>query len=211
MTDPADTNPPNAAPMGMPDDVEALVMPAAKPNLVSPHSTKQRVGRMLWGLVQGTLFRWSPRPFHSWRVMLLRLFGADVASNARPYPGAKIWAPWNLTLGEYATLGDGVLVYCVGKITIGKRTTISQFTYLCGATHDFEHPNFPLTPFDITIGEHAWVAADCFVAPGVTIGDGTVVGARSSVFRDLGAWKVCAGSPAKELRDRVMRDEEAPA
>ncbi|GJM18920.1 MAG: putative colanic acid biosynthesis acetyltransferase WcaF [Phycisphaeraceae bacterium] len=192
-------------------DAEAMVMPAARPNVVSPHSTKQRIGRVLWNLTQATLFRWSPSPFHGWRVMLLKLFGADVASNARPYPGAKVWAPWNLTLGEYATLGDDVNVYCVGRISIGKRTTISQYTYLCGATHDFEHPNFPLTPFDITIGEHAWVAADVFVAPGVTIGDGTVVGARSSVFRDLGSWKVCAGSPAKEIRDRVMRDAASGA
>ena len=188
---------------------EAMVMPAAEPNKVSPHGFKHKLGRMVWGMVQATAFRWSPRPFHRWRVMLLKLFGADVSPLARPYPGCKIWAPWNLTMGDYATLADNVDCYAVGRITIGTRTTVSQYSYLCGATHDFEHPNFPLRPYDITIGEHCWIAADVFVAPGVSIGDGTVVGARSSVFSDLPAWKVCAGSPAKAMRDRVMRDEPA--
>lgn len=207
-TQPAFPAEPAGAPAG--DDFGVARRPADLPNLVSPHSKSLLVKRIAWGMVQATLFRWSPRPFHGWRVMLLRLFGADVAKTARPYPGCRIWAPWNLTMGAYATLGDGVDCYAVARISIGTRTTISQYTYLCGATHDFEHPNFPLTPFPITIGEHCWIAADCFVAPGVTIGDGTVVGARSSVFKDLGSWKVCAGSPARELRDRVIRDA-APA
>ena len=173
-------------------------------NKPSPHGLKNKLGRLTWGVVQGTLFRYSPRPFKKWRVFLLRCFGANVSWKARIMPSATIWAPWNLEMDDYATLGDGVICYCVDRTRIGRQSTISQYSYLCGATHGFEDPNFPLTPMPITIGADCWVAADVFVAPGVTIGDGTVVGARSSVFGDLPPGKVCIGSPAKPVRDRVI-------
>ena len=181
-------------------------------NAPSPHGFKNRMMRALWGAVQASVFGLSPRPMHRWRVMLLRLFGADVSMKSRVYPKAKIWGPWNLKMGDYATLANQVDCYCVDKITIGAHAIISQYSYLCGATHDFELKKRPLVPMPIVIGEGVWVAADVFVGPGVTIGEHSVVGARSSVFSDLPPWKVCVGSPAKPIRDRVMKDSnDAPA
>jgi putative colanic acid biosynthesis acetyltransferase WcaF len=110
-------------------------------------------------------------------------------------------------MGAHATIADDVDVYCVDRITIGERTTVSQYSYLCGATHDFTKRSRPLVPMPITIGPGVWVAADVFVGPGVTIGEGSVIGARSSVFGDLPAWKVCLGTPAKPVRDRVLSDD----
>lgn len=171
----------------------------------SQHSAGNRLARLLWGLVCATLFRFSPRPLHAWRRFLLARFGARLHPTARVYPRARVWAPWNLVMGEYATIADDVDCYCVRTITIGAFTTISQYAFLCGATHDHEDPCFSLVPRPISIGSRCWIAADVFVAPGVTIGDGTVVGARSSVFTDLPAWKICVGSPAKPVKDRVIR------
>lgn len=171
-----------------------------------PHSASNKLARLAWGLVQATLFRLSPRPLHAWRTMLLRLFGAKLHPSARVYPRCRVWGPWNLTMGERATLADDVDCYCVARITIGARTTVSQYSYLCAATHDFEDRTFPLRPMPITIGEDCWLAADVFVGPGITISDGVVVGARSSVLKDLPAWKVCAGTPAEPIRERVIRD-----
>jgi len=177
-------------------------------NKPSPHSRKNMLGRALWGITQATIFRMIPRPMHSLRARILRLFGARVSLRARVCPRARIWAPWNLTMDDYATLADDVDCYCVAPVRIGAHTTVSQYTYLCGATHDFEDRTFPLRPAPITIGHHCWIAAGCFIGPGVTIGDGTVVGARSSVFRDLPEWKVCMGTPAKPVRDRVIRESQ---
>lgn len=177
-------------------------------NKPSPHGLKNKLGRLTWGIVQASLFRLSPRPFKKWRVFLLRCFGAKVSWRARIMPSAVIWAPWNLEMDDYATLGDGVICYCVDRTRIGRQSTVSQYSYLCGATHGFELPDFPLQPMPITIGADCWIAADVFVAPGVTIGDGTVVGARSSVFNDLPPGKVCVGTPAKPVRDRVIRGAE---
>jgi putative colanic acid biosynthesis acetyltransferase WcaF len=180
-------------------------------NKPSPHSLKNRVMRVLWALVYRTLFRMSPKPCHRWRARLLRMFGGNVSMKARVYPRARVWGPWNLTMDDYATLADDVDCYCVTDITIGAHTTVSQYSYLCGATHDHEHENFLLTPRPIRIGSQCWIAADVFVAPGVSIGDGTVVGARSSVFGDLPEWKVCVGTPARPVSDRVIQDKQADA
>lgn len=173
----------------------------------SPHSARNRFARASWGVVQATLFRLSPRPLHTWRNLLLRLFGAKLHPTARVYPRARVWGPWNLTMGPHATIADDVDVYCVDRITLGERTIISQYAYLCGATHDHTLRARPLIPKPITIGRGVWVAADVFVGPGVTIGEETVVGARSSVLTDLPAWKICVGTPARPVRDRELRDD----
>lgn len=105
---------------------------------------------------------------------------------------------------EGATIGDDVDVYCVATIHLEAWAGVSQYSYLCAATHEFEDVAFPLVPKPIRIGRRAWIAADVFVGPGVTIGAGTVVGARSSVFKDLEPWVVATGSPAKRVRDRSL-------
>lgn len=168
----------------------------------SPHSLSNRVGRVLWAVAYTLLFRPSPRIAHRWRNLLLRLFGASLHATARVYPRARIWAPWNLVMDAGACVADEVDVYCVETIRIGEHATVSQYSYLCGATHDFEDIEHPLVPKPITIGRRAWIAADVFVAPGMSIPDGVVVGARSAVFSDLPPWSVCTGTPAKFVRPR---------
>ena len=189
--------------VGVPDlgDRRAAVDIGNKP---SPHTVGNKLARVAWGVVYSVLFRPSPRPLHGWRRALLRLFGAKVASGAKVMPRAKVWGPWNLELGRNTTIADEVDVFCVGHVSVGDNTTVSQYAYLCSATHDHTHPRFPMMPMPIVIGGSCWVAADCFVGPGVTIGDGTVVAARSTVVRDLPSWSVCVGSPAKAVKPRVI-------
>jgi putative colanic acid biosynthesis acetyltransferase WcaF len=138
--------------------------------------------------------------------MLLRLFGATVGRGVHVYPGAKIWAPWNVEFGDEAGVGDGAVLYSQGKITLGKRVVISQGTQLCTGTHDYTQRGFPLVTAPITVGDEAWVAAEAFVHPGITIGEGAVIGARSVVTKDMPAWMVCAGFPCKAIKPREMSD-----
>jgi putative colanic acid biosynthesis acetyltransferase WcaF len=171
-------------------------------------SLKNRLARVLWGVVVLTLFKYSPRPLHSWRSFLLRCFGAKVGKGVHVYPGAIIWAPWNLELDDECGVASGATLYSQGKIRIGKRAVISQGSHLCAGTHDYTLPGFPLITKPITIADHAWIAAEAFVHPGVTIGEGCVVGARSVVTRDMPAWMVCAGHPCKPLKDRIIKQEQ---
>jgi len=165
-------------------------------------SLSNRLSRLVWNVTYCLLFRLTPNIMHSWRAFLLRMFGARIAPGAHVYPGVKIWAPWNLEIGEEAGIANGAILYSQGKISIGKRVVISQGAHLCAGTHDFDQPGFPLVTGPITIGDHAWVAAEVFIHPNVTIGEGCVVGARSVVIMDLPEWTVCSGFPAKVLKAR---------
>lgn len=184
--------------------------PIPVPEQDSPHSLGNRLARVAWAFAYVLLFRPSPRPLHRWRNLLLRAFGAKLHPTARVYPKAKIWAPWNLVMGPHACIADDVDVYDVRPITIGESSTVSQYSYLCGATHDFEAPDHPLVPKPITLGRNVWIAADVFIAPGVTIHDGTVVGARSTVLTDLEGWVVAVGSPAKAVKPRNIAPGDGP-
>ncbi len=175
-------------------------------NIPSSFPLWHRLMRFVWGLVWLTLFRPSPRPMHGWRRGLLKLFGAQIGYGSRVYPKARVWAPWNLVMGEYSCLSDDVDCYCVAKIHIGSRVTVSQYSYLCGATHDHKDPLMRLVAMPIVIHDWVWVCADVFVGPGVILGEGAVVGARSSVYKDVPSWKVCVGNPAAAVKDRQLRD-----
>ncbi len=69
-------------------------------------------------------------------------------------------------MGDRSCLADGVDCYCVAKITIGANTTVSQYSYLCTASHDYTDPAMPLLAAPIVIGENAWITADVFVGRG---------------------------------------------
>jgi putative colanic acid biosynthesis acetyltransferase WcaF len=167
-------------------------------------SLGNRALRAIWGMVWFLLFRPSPRIFHAWRRGLLRLFGAHLGRGAHVYPSVKIWAPWNLTMGNHSCLGSYVDCYNVAPVVIGAFATVSQYSYLCTATYDYNKREMPLIASPITIGDWAWVAADVYVGPGVTIGDGCVVGARSSVHRSLPPWSVAVGNPARPVKARAI-------
>ena len=140
-----------------------------------------------------------------WRRMLLRFFGARIGEGAKIMPSTKIWAPWNLTMGEEACLSHDVDCYCVAPVSIGAHATVSQYSFLCTATHDVQDPHMRLVTAPIVIGDGAWVAADVFVSPGIIIGEGAVVGVRSNVFMNLEPWKIYAGTPARFIRDREIK------
>lgn len=167
-------------------------------------SWKNKIGRLLWAAVSILLYKPSPSSMHGWRRFLLRCFGARVGYGAHPYPTSKIWAPWNLEMGENSCLSHHVDCYNVARITIGRDATVSQYSFLCTATHDYTNVDFPLLIAPISIGNSAWVTADVFIGPGVTIGEGTVVNVRSSVFSDIEPWVVAKGNPARAYKKRIM-------
>lgn len=176
---------------------------------LSPHhlSLSNKIARSVWQIVWLILYRPSPRLFHAWRCLLLRLFGAKLGKAVHTYPSTRIWAPWNLEMGDHACLSEGVDCYCVARISIGAHSTISQYSFLCTASHDYTQKSMPLVIAPITIGERVWITADVFISPGVTIGDGAVVTARSSVFCDLPVWMVSRGNPAVPVKQRRFNEK----
>lgn len=168
-------------------------------------SLKNRLARLLWGMVYTLFFKFSPRPMHLYRITILRLFGAKLGKHCHVYPKAKIWAPWNLEMDDYSCLADDVICYSQANIRVGEKAIVSQGTHLCAGTHDYEDPDFQIFAKPITIEQKAWICADSFVGPGVTVGQGAVIGARSVVTKSMPAWMVCAGNPCTPIKPRVIK------
>lgn len=166
-----------------------------------------RLYRLAWNAAWLLLARWTPPQARAWRRLLLRLFGARVAATANVYGSARIWSPANLVLDDHAAIGPGAIVYSMARITIGAHAVISQRAHLCAGTHDIEDAAFQLHARPIAIGARAWIAAEAFVGPGVTVGTGAVLGARGCAMRDLAAWTVYGGNPASVIRSRHIRFE----
>ncbi len=157
----------------------------------------------LWWIIQGTLFAWSPQVLYGWRRFLLRLFGAKIGSKVLVRSTVKITYPWNLEIGDYSWVGDDCTLYNLGKISIGRHVAIAHKVYLNTGGHDYQNLTFDIFAESVRIEDQCWLTNDVYVAPGVTIGKGTVVGARSSVFKSIPEGKVCVGSPARIIKDRL--------
>ena len=134
------------------------------------------------------------------------MFGAKIDIEAHVYSSVNIQCPWNLTMGRLSCIGPHAIIENDVMVTISERATISQYSYLCTSSHNICREGHDLISKPIVIMKNAWVAADSFVGMGVTIGEGAVIGARSSVFKDVEAWCVVGGNPAKLLKKRVFLD-----
>ncbi|MFG0258304.1 MAG: WcaF family extracellular polysaccharide biosynthesis acetyltransferase [Phycisphaerales bacterium JB043] len=186
-----------------PEEYTSTPQPRVQPES-SPWTLKEKVMRALWMLVGQMVFRLT---FHNWygvRNAILRAFGATVGQGVRVRPSARIEIPWNVELGDGAVIGDHAIIYSLGKITIGARAIVSQYAHLCAGTHDYTDPSFRLLKLPITVGEEAWIAAEAYVAPGVSVGKRAVLGARSNAFKPLEAGWVHVGSPARAIKQRII-------
>ena len=159
---------------------------------------------ILWWLVQAIAFPLSLHNLNGFRRAILRLFGAKIGRGVVIRPTARFTYPWKVAIGDYSWIGDDVVLYSLDKITIGSHAVISQKSYLCTGSHDIKQRSFNLIVAPINIGNGAWVATDCFIAPGVNIGANSIIGARSSVFRDVSSQQVAWGSPCKAHYERTL-------
>lgn len=171
----------------------------------SPYSASVNAKRVLWALAH-PLFRLSPRPLFGWRRLLLRAFGAQVGRKVHVYSTTRIEMPWNLSVGDWSSLGERVHVYNLGPVSIGQRATVSLGALLCAGSHDHRQRSLPLVRPPIDVGDDVWVCAEAFVGPGVRIGNGAVVAARAVVARDVPDWAIVAGNPARVVGQRELTE-----
>ena len=162
-----------------------------------------RVRRALWGFTYSLFFYCSPRSAFKWRAFLLRLFGAKLGLGCHIYPKSVIWAPWNLICEDVVAISDDAIIYNPSIITLSSHCTISQEAYLCGATHDYNNPFFPLISAPIHIGAYSWICARATVLMGITVSEGAVLGISSLATHNLDPWTVYAGIPAKKIKERI--------
>jgi putative colanic acid biosynthesis acetyltransferase WcaF len=185
-------------------DPEAAIFQRLDQNPQVNYTRSEYIRRVLWQLVQATLFRLPLPRSYGWRRFWLKRFGAVMGKNAAVHPTTRIIHPWLLEMGDWTMIGPGVTVYNLGKVTLGHQSVISQQAYICAGTHDYTRPEFPLLRPEVHIGAGVWIAACAFVGPGVTIGDNTVIGACAVVTGDIPAGVVAAGNPCRVIKPRPM-------
>lgn len=181
------------------------IAPLADPYLRASTPLGNRAARAIWSVAHLLLVRFTPRPCHAWRALVLRMFGATLGARCHIYPAARIWAPWNLVCEDAVGIADGAVVYNPAPIRLASHSVVSQDAYLCGATHDIDDPAFPMTSAPITIGSYAWICARAVVCAGITVGEGAVLGLASVATHDLEPWTVYGGVPARKIRKRNRR------
>jgi putative colanic acid biosynthesis acetyltransferase WcaF len=180
-----------------------MIIQGNNPYTQPSFSLGNRVMRAVWGLVWLFFFRPSPRPFHAWRRLLLRMFGSKLGTHVNIYPNVKIWAPWLLTIGNKVGIANGVTLYNMAPIVIGDQCVVSQGAHLCGGSHDIDSANFQLIAKPIVLEKDVWICAEAFIGPGVKIAEGCVLGARAVVVKSIAEpWSVWAGNPAVKKRMR---------
>ena len=188
----------------MPDQ-PGHILDAAKGNMFSgapSFSLRHRALRAAFSLVWLLLARWTPPPMHRWRILVLNIFGARVDSSARIYGSTRVWYPPNLTMAAQSVMGPEVICFCMAEIALGRRAVVSQRAHLCAGTHAVNDPNFQLQAGPIIIGDKAWIAAEAFIGPGVTVGEGAVLGARAVTMKKINPWAICVGNPAQLIKYR---------
>jgi putative colanic acid biosynthesis acetyltransferase WcaF len=171
----------------------------------SPWSLKTRIKGLLWNFVWATLYRPTPKPLRPWRILLLKLFGADIRGVCYVANTSKVKMPWHLTMHHRACLADHAEVYNLAPVTLGARCTVAQYVYLCTGTHDLSTPDLPLQAGEIDIGPDVFVGAKAFILPGVKVGRGAVVAACAVVSKDVPEWTIVAGNPAKVIKQRDVK------
>ena len=177
-------------------------------NYKNRHSLSDKVRRVAWAVAWTFLCWWTPARFSlfiAWRRLILRVFGAKIGKGCWIWPHIRVRAPWNLEMGAYSTLSNGVNCYTVDRIVIGHDATISEDVFLCTASHDISSPIMELTYRPIYVEDNVWVASRAIVLPGVTLGEGSVVGAGAVVTKDVVPWTVVGGNPAREIGKREIR------
>lgn len=172
---------------------------------------KNKIIRSLWNVVWLLFFRpFGTKFFLPWRLLMLKLFRAEVYWDSGVYSSVKIWAPWNLKMGHNAWLGPHVICYNQAKVKLEDNVTVSQYSYLCTAGHRTDiHNTFKngLIIAPITIYNSAWIGTRAYIGMGVEVGDHAIVGATASVYKDVEPWTVVGGNPARFIKKRILNTD----
>lgn len=167
---------------------------------------KSKVVVQLWWIIEKTLFAWSPQFFYAWRRLLLRSFGAKIGKGVLIRPSAKFTYPWKISIDDYTWIGEDCILYSLGNISIGKHVAVAHGVYFNTGLHDYNKESFDIGYKSVTIEDEAWITNDVYIAPGVTIGKGCVIGARSNVFKSTPKGFICYGNPAVAVKKRECEE-----
>lgn len=175
------------------------------PVQTSPYGIRYKIASRIWGIINSTIYRWSPFFMRKYRVALVRLFGGNIDWSCSLDSTATIIDPWNLTMGKRSSLGENCCIRCRDKVKIGEMTCIGKDVYIMTASHDISSPRFNMITAPVYIGDCVWIATRAMIMKGIKIGDGAVIAAGAIATKDVNEWTIVGGSPAKFISNRVLK------
>ncbi len=155
--------------------------------------------------------RFLPTPIGEiFRFLVLRMFCKKIQS-IWIRPGTAFFFPENISIGRRVSINDNVYLDGYGGIEFGDDSGVAFGSALISEDHEISNPEIlikeqPKTPGKITIGKNAWIACNCTLLKGVTIGEGSVVAAGSVVTRSVPPFTLVGGNPARVIRSLKKRD-----
>lgn len=168
---------------------------------------KYKLKLQVWRCVDTLFFKTSLNIFSCWRVFLLRLFGAKIGKGCYISPLARIYMPWNLTIGNFSSIDDYTFIKSTEKVLIGDYVSISNFVHIITGGHDVRQRNFASQRSPIVIENGVFIGADSYISKGVNIGQMAVIGARSVVLKDIPENTIAFGSPCQIKGERIPEEE----
>lgn len=165
-----------------------------------------KLKRIFWYYVSIFFFQNNLFPFSSFKLFLLRSFGARVGKGVILKPNVLIKYPWNLTIGNHVWIGEKVWIDNLAPVVVGDNVCLSQEVYLLTGNHNFKLTTFDLIVKPITIEEGAWVGARAVVCPGVYCRSHSILTVGSIATADLSAYAIYQGNPAVKVKDRIIID-----
>lgn len=162
------------------------------------------------------LAAWLPQSYHFKPARLVRVFFAkmvltkcgkdvNIEHNARFTPGVE--------LGNRS--GIGIDCEITGPVKIGDNVMMGPEVIIYTSGHKFDLTDIPMMdqgstePKPVIIGDDVWLGRRVIIMPGVTIGQGSVIGAGAVVTKDVPPYSVAVGVPAKVVKNRIDNNHES--
>ncbi|MGA1621929.1 MAG: WcaF family extracellular polysaccharide biosynthesis acetyltransferase [Synechocystis sp.] len=162
--------------------------------------------QVLWFYLGDYLVQTKWIPIASFKVFILRLFGAKIGKKVNIKPGVKIKHPWRLVVGDYSWIGENVWIDNLVLVTIGPHCCVSQGAYFCTGNHSWSKANFNLITGTIQIEAGSWIGAKAVVGPGVTVQQGAVLCMGAVATQTLQSMHIYAGNPCQVIKVRQVEE-----
>ena len=149
------------------------------------------------------ILRWAGHiPLHSFRKIFYWLAGMKVGSGSTVHMWANFFDPGGITIGSDTIIGDHAFLDGRAPLTIGSHTDIASSVMIYNSEHNLEKDDFSAILEPVEIGDYVFMGPRVIILPGVHIGKGAVIAAGAVVTRDVPAFAIVGGVPAKEIGER---------
>lgn len=161
------------------------------------------VTRIIWYFTNILFFMNPLNPLSSFKIFLLRMFGADVGKGVNIKPSVNIKYPWRLKIGNYAWIGENVWIDNLDDVMIGDHCCLSQGAMLLCGNHNYKTETFDLFIGKIILEDGVWIGANATVCPGITCKSHAILTAGSVATKTLEPFSIYQGNPAIKIRNRI--------